>query len=110
MTFSIPESFIFFGLIAITTMLTRILPFLVFPENKKVPKYITYLGEVLPYTIIAMMVIYCIKDVSFVRAPFGVAEVISIGVLGALHFWKKNTLLSIGVGTILYMILTQFVL
>ncbi|BCJ94581.1 hypothetical protein acsn021_21500 [Anaerocolumna cellulosilytica] len=103
------ENFLFFGIISITTILIRFLPFLLFPENKKTPKYIEYLGRVLPFTIIGMLVVYCLKDVSVISYPFGLPEALAILVIIILHVWKSNTLLSIGVGTVLYMILLQFV-
>ena len=109
MPFSIGESIIFFVIISLTTMLIRVLPFLLFPENKETPKYITYLGNVLPYTIISMLVIYCIKDISFIQSPYGLPEVISIAVIAILHVWKSNTFLSIGAGTVTYMLLVQFI-
>lgn len=109
MSFTFSQSILFFGIISLTTMAIRALPFLLFPENKKTPKFILYLGFVLPYTIIGMLVIYCLKDVSFVKTPYGLPEVISIAVIVLLHLWKNNTLLSIGAGTILYMLLVQLI-
>ncbi len=109
MNLTIIQSLIFFGIISITTMFIRALPFVLFPENRKPPKYIVYLGQVLPYTIIGMLVVYCLKDVSFLTAPYGIAELISIVAIVALHLWKKNTLLSIGGGTIIYMLLIQII-
>ncbi len=109
MPFTIGQSVLFFGIISLTTILIRILPFILFPENRETPKYITYLGKVLPYTIIGMLVIYCLKDISFTAAPFGLPEIIAIGAIIALHLWKSNTFLSIGTGTILYMLLVQFI-
>ncbi len=88
------------------TMLTRFLPFLIFPENKTPSTYITYLGTVLPYAVIGLLVVYCLKD-SFSSGHFAIPELISIVFITVLHRWKSNTLLSIGVGTILYMILMQ---
>jgi len=109
MTYTLQQSFIFFGVIAITTYLTRALPFLIFPDHKEIPKFIKYLGDVLPLTIIGLLVVYCLKGISFLEGTHALPEVISIFVIIALHLWKKNTLLSIGCGTILYMILVQFV-
>ncbi|MDF2473180.1 MAG: branched-chain amino acid transport [Anaerocolumna sp.] len=107
MTFTLTQSLIFFGIISLTTLATRALPFLLFPDHKEMPKYVKYLGNVLPYTIIGMLVIYCFKDVSFIQAPFGLPEVISTALIILLHLWKKNMLLSIGGGTVLYMLLVQ---
>ena len=109
MPFTTAQSLIFFGIISLTTILIRVLPFILFPENRKTPAYILYLGKVLPYTIIGMLVIYCLKDVSFTQADYGLPEAISIAAIVLLHLWKKNTFLSIGAGTLLYMLLIQLV-
>jgi branched-subunit amino acid transport protein AzlD len=71
MPFTIIQSILFFGTISITTIFIRILPFLLFPDHKDTPKYVEYLGKVLPYTIIGMLVIYCLKDISLTSSPFG---------------------------------------
>ena len=94
---------------AIVTAALRFLPFLIFGENRKTPEVITYLGRVLPYAIMGMLVVYCLKDVSFTGAPFGIPEILGCATVAGLHVWKRNTLLSIGVGTVVYMIMVQFV-
>jgi branched-subunit amino acid transport protein AzlD len=109
MTFTTQQSILFFVTISLTTIFIRVLPFLIFPDHKETPKYITYLGKVFPYATIGMLVIYCLKDISFTAAPFGLPELISLGVIVFLHLWKNKTLLSIGAGTVLYMILVQFI-
>lgn len=101
------ETFIMMLIISVTTFLLRGLPFLLFPEHKKTPKYVMYLGKILPLTIVGMLVVYCLKDVTFLTYPYGLPEIISVGAIIGLHLWKGNTLLSIGVGTILYMIIIQ---
>lgn len=88
------------------TILTRFLPFIIFPENKKTPKIIIYLGNVLPYAITGLLVIYCLKDAVFSKYH-SFPELIAITAVIIIHKWKKNTLLSIGIGTITYMILLQ---
>lgn len=88
------------------TMLTRFLSFLIFPEGKTPPKYIIYLGTVLPYAAISLLMTYCLKDAFFAKFH-GLPELISIAFIFALHKWKKNTLLSIAAGTALYMALVQ---
>lgn len=93
----------------LVTMATRFLPFLIFPGDKKTPDIVAYLGKVLPCAIMGMLVIYCLKDVSFLKAPYGIPEIIGCLVVAGLHIWKRNTLLSIGVGTVFYMILVQLV-
>ena len=88
---------------------TRFLPFLAFPEGRKRPAVITYLGKVLPYAIIGMLVVYCFKDVSFLAYPYGLPELIACVAVALLHIWKRNTLLSIGAGTVFYMVLVQLI-
>ena len=93
---------------ALVTMATRFLPFLIFGNGKKTPEIIIYLGKVLPYAIMGMLVVYCMKDVAFLQAPYGIPELLGCAVVAALHLWKRNTLLSIGAGTVFYMVLIQF--
>ena len=88
------------------TILLRFLPFFIFGE-KKTPEFLNYLGKFLQYAIMAMLVVYCLKDVSFVAAGFWIPAVIGVVVVTVLHVWKRNTLLSIVGGTICYMLLVQ---
>lgn len=97
------------AVIALVTMGLRFLPFLIFGENRKTPALIAYLGQVLPYAIMGMLVVYCLKDVQLSTAPYGIPEFIGCALVALLHLWKRNTLLSIGAGTICYMLLVQFV-
>lgn len=90
------------------TMVTRFLPFLIFPEGKEPPEFIQYLGKVLPYAVIGLLVIYCLKDVPG-SGTYGIPEFLAIAFIVLLHRWKKNILLSIGGGTVFYMLLVQFV-
>ena len=90
------------------TMVTRFLPFLIFPEGKEPPEFIQYLGKVLPYAVIGLLVIYCLKDVPG-SGTYGIPEFFAIVFIVLLHRWKKNILLSIGGGTVFYMLLVQFV-
>ena len=94
---------------AIVTAATRFLPFLIFGSGKKTPDIIVYLGKVLPYAIIGMLVVYCMKDVAFLKYPYGLPEITSCVAVALLHLWRRNSLLSIGVGTVLYMLLVQLV-
>lgn len=94
---------------ALVTAGLRFLPFLIFGENRKTPEIVTYLGQMLPFAIMGMLVVYCLKDVSFTAAPFGIPEAIGCAIVAGLHVWKRSTLLSIGVGTVAYMLLVQFV-
>lgn len=93
----------------LVTMATRFLPFLIFGGNRKTPDIIVYLGKVLPYAIMGMLVVYCLKDTSFLSAPYGIPELLGCAVVAGLHLWKRNSLLSIGVGTVFYMVLVQLV-
>lgn len=89
------------------TVITRFLPFLLFPGTKESPRYIEYLGTTLPYATIGLLVVYCLKDIKLTSFPFALPEILSILLIVLLHNWKKNSLLSIGGGTICYMILVQ---
>lgn len=91
------------------TMATRFLPFIIFSSKKPTPKYIQYLGKVLPSAVFGMLIIYCLKDVSITSGNHGMPEMISILVTVALHKWKRKMLLSIAGGTFCYMLLIQFV-
>lgn len=97
------------AVIAGVTAFLRFIPFLVFGGNKKTPLYITYLSGVLPYAIMGMLVVYCLKNVSILDSPHGLPELLAGGSVVLLHLWKRNTLLSIAAGTILYMFLVQAV-
>lgn len=93
---------------SLVTMAIRFLPFIVF-NGRKTPEYIEYLGKYLPYSIIAMLVVYCLKGVSVLNKPYGAPEFIAVGIVALLHIWKRNTLLSIVAGTVCYMLLRQLV-
>lgn len=94
---------------AIVTMLIRFFPFAVFGGDKKRPAMIDYLADVLPYAIMGMLVVYCLKNVSLITAPHGLPELIACMLVVLLHLWKRNTLLSIIAGTAVYMFLMQVV-
>lgn len=95
--------------IAAATFLTRLLPFLLFPANKKTPPFVIYLGSVLPFAIIGMLIVYCFKDINFLSWPYGLPEILAGVFVILAHKWKHNLLLSIGGGTVLYMFLVQAV-
>lgn len=94
---------------AVVTLLIRAIPFVVFGGKREVPATVTYLGKVLPPAIMVILVIYCIKGIHLFAGNHGIPELLSIAVVAGLHIWKKNTLLSIATGTVLYMILVQVV-
>ena len=91
------------------TMLTRFLPFMVFRSDRPTPKYIRYLGKVLPGAIFGMLVVYCLRNVSPMQYSYGLPELIAIAVTVGLHLWKRQMLVSIAGGTICYMLLVQFI-
>jgi len=109
MTLSTPQALIIIAMLVLGTAITRFLPFLLFPNAKAAPTYILYLGQVLPTAAIGLLVVYCLKGVSLAASPHGLPEGLAIAVVAALHCWKKNTFLSIGVGTLIYMLLVQLV-
>ncbi|MGM9590691.1 MAG: branched-chain amino acid transporter permease [Faecousia sp.] len=101
------HSILIIAVTALVTVFLRFLPFLIFGENRETPPVIAYLGQVLPFAIMGMLVVYCLKDVSLLAAPFGIPEAIACALVAGLHIWKRNTLLSIGGGTLCYMLLVQ---
>ena len=94
---------------ALVTMSTRFLPFLIFGEKRKTPELILYLGKVLPCAIMGMLVVYCLKEVTPQAYPSGIPDRLGIVFVALLHLWKRNSLLSIGAGTVLYMVLVQVI-
>lgn len=95
--------------VAIGCQITRWLPFLLFPEHRKPPQFVVYLGKVLPPAMMGLLVAYCVKDVSVLTAPHGLPELIAIAAVVGVHLWRRNVLLSIGGGTVVYMLLVQLV-
>ena len=87
------------------TILTRFLPFLAF--RKHTPQYVSYLGRVLPPAIIGMLVIYCLKDITPAVYPFGIPELIAVVCTAGLQVWRRNSLVSILAGTVVYMVLIR---
>ena len=94
---------------ALITAGLRFAPFLIFGSGQKPPAVITYLGKALPFAIMGMLVVYCLKDIDLTAVPFGIPEAIGCAVVAGLHIWKRNTLLSIAGGTVCYMLLVQLV-
>ena len=106
---TVTQQIITVAVVVFATMLTRYIPFVVFPAGKSTPKYISYLGTVLPSAVFGLLVVYCLKDVSILTGSHGLPELIAIAVVVALHLWKRQMLLSIAGGTVCYMLLVQFV-
>lgn len=92
---------------ALVTIALRFLPFLIFRGKRETPALILRLGQVLPYATMGMLVIFCLKNVDPLHAPYGLPEFIAGAVVVGLHLWKRNTLLSIVCGTACYMLLIQ---
>jgi len=106
---TVTEQIITVAVVVLGTMLTRFLPFVLFPAGKPTPRYIQYLGKVLPAAVFGMLVVYCLKNVNILTGSHGLPEAIAIGVVVALHLWKRQMLLSIAGGTVCYMMLMQLV-
>ena len=109
MPVSVGRTLVIISAVAGTIFLTRLLPFLLFPEGKEIPAVIRYLGRMLPPAVIGLLVVYCVKTVRPAEYPFGLPEMISIAAVAGLPMWKRSNLLSIGAGTVLYMFLIQVV-
>ena len=106
---TLAQQIITVAMVVLGTAVTRFLPFLIFPAWKQTPKYVQYLGKVLPAAVFGLLVIYCLKDVSIFTGSHGIPELISIILVILLHVWKRQMLLSIAGGTVCYMLLVQLV-
>lgn len=96
-------------IIAVATLIIRFLPFIIIRNSIAERRYIKFLGDMMPYSMIALLVIYCLKDVNLIKYPYGIPELISIAIIIVLHIFKRNVLISIGVGTVIYMFLVQVI-
>ena len=103
------ETLIMILALAAGTQLTRWLPFWLFPENRRPPAGVLYLGRVLPPAVMGLLVVYCLRNIQFAALPHGAAEMLSVAAVALLHRWRGNVLLSIAGGTALYMGLVQVV-
>lgn len=90
-------------------LLTRILPVIIFGRSEHVPEFILYLGKVIPYTAMGLLIVYCLRDVSILGGTHGVSELIAMAVVVASYLWKRNTIVSVVLGTAVYMVLLQMV-
>ncbi len=106
---TINQRIITIAIIVFATMLTRFLPFLIFPAGKETPRFVKYLGKVLPAAVFGLLVIYSLKGVNVLEGSHGVPEMIAIAVVIGLHLWKRQMLISIAGGTVVYMLLVQLV-
>jgi branched-subunit amino acid transport protein AzlD len=103
------QAIISISVIAVCTFLTRAAPFFLIPGNRPIPKYVAYLGSTLPFAVMGLLIVYCLKSVAVTEFPFGLPEVIAILFVVIAHKWKHNLLISILGGTVLYMFLVQIV-
>ena len=101
------EIVITIAIVVAGTLLTRFSAFLIFPPGKKTPDFVQYLGKALPAAVMGMLVVYTFKDTIVLSYPYGVPELIALLVTVGMHVWKRNMFMSIGAGTVAYMILVQ---
>ncbi|KKK34664.1 branched-chain amino acid transporter AzlD [Salinicoccus sediminis] len=106
---SVTQQILIIVVVVAGTMITRFLPFLIFSRDKETPQYIKYLGYVLPPAVFGLLVVYALRNVSFTSFESFLPELLAVGLIVILHYWKKNMLISIAGGTLCYMILIQFV-
>ncbi len=109
MTITVWQSVIIIAVVVLGTMITRFLPFIVFPAGKPTPNYVRYLGDVLPFAVIGLLVVFSLKDTAVLTWPHGIPEAIAVLCIIVLHVWRRSMLLSIAAGTVVYMLLVQLV-
>ena len=106
---TLTEQLITIAVISFGTLSMRFLPYIIFPVGKPTPRFVQYLGKVLPGAVFAMLLIYCFRNISFISGTYGLPELIAVAVTVAVHLLTKQMTLSMALGTIVYMILVQFV-
>ena len=106
---TLTQQIITIAMVVLGSLLTRFLPFLVFPPGKETPGYIRYLGKVLPAAVFGMLVIYSLKDVNVLAGSHGIPELLAVLLVIVLHKWKRQMLQSVAGGTVFYMLLVQLV-
>jgi branched-chain amino acid transport protein azlD len=89
------------------TLLTRWLAFALFPENRRQPQVISFLSLTIPAAMMGLLVVFCLKRINVLTYPYGLPELISVSLIVILHLWRRNVLLSIAAGTLMYMFLVQ---
>lgn len=109
MALSTSQAVIVILVAAVCTFATRLFPFALFGGKKEVPEFVKYLGDILPVAIIGVLIVYCLKDFTAGNVKVIVPQLIAAAATAGIHLWKRNTLLSIAVGTIGYMLLIHFV-
>ena len=103
------SSLVMIAAVAIATFATRAASFIVFPKDREIPPTVKYIGAVLPPAVIGMLVVYCLRSTQVFAYPYGLPELIACLAVIGLHAWRRNVLLSVGAGTVLFMILVQMV-
>ena len=101
------HAMIVIAVMGLAVLATRIVPVLIFGRGEKVPEFILYLGRVVPYTAMGLLIVYCLRDMPVLEAPHGLPEIISLAVVTGTYLWKRNSILSVVIGTALYMFLVQ---
>jgi branched-subunit amino acid transport protein AzlD len=109
MTMTVGQHIITIAMVVLGTVITRFLPFMLFPADRPTPKYIQYLGKALPPASLGLLVVYSLKDVNILTGSHGIPELIAVITVLAVHLWKRQMLLSIAAGTVVYMVLVQLV-
>ncbi len=103
------HAMIVIAVMGLAVLATRIVPVLIFGRGEKVPEFILYLGRVVPYTAMGLLIVYCLRDMPVFDSPHGLPELLSLAVVTGTYLWKRNTILSVVIGTALYMFLVQSV-
>lgn len=97
------------AVMGLAVLATRIVPVLIFGRGEKVPEFVLYLGRVVPYTAMGLLIVYCLRDMPVLEAPHGLPEIIALAAVSVTYLWKRNTIFSVVIGTVLYMFLVQSV-
>ena len=103
------HAMIVIAVMGFAVLATRIVPVLIFGRGEKVPEFILYLGRVVPYTAMGLLIVYCLRDMPVLEAPHGLPEIIALAVVTGTYLWRRNTIFSVVIGTALYMFLVQSV-
>ncbi len=106
---STATSILIIAIMAGVTFLTRVIPFILWGNKNELPSLIRYLGNVLPYAMMGLLVVYCLRNTAVLSFPYGIPELIAVSAVVGLHCWKRNNLISILGGTALYMLLIQVI-
>ena len=106
---TVTEQIITVAAAVLGTMVTRFLPFMLFPAKKETPAVVSYLGKMLPAAVMALLVVFSYKDVAWLSGTHGIPEILATMLIVLLQVYVKNILLTIASGTIFYMFLVQYI-